>query len=369
MKAGLKYTLWTLAWCAVVGYVVYAAMLARSVRKEMRVHRVEIDLRDSSATGYLLTADRILKWIEEEKIPTVGEPVDCVPIGRIEERIARDGFTEKVVAYIDTKGVLHISVNQRNPVFRLLADGRNCYVTEDGYVFDAPNTASVYVPVVTGDYRPPFAPHYRGLVRLSINRDQAKLTEEIWQLERSKRPRYEGIERFGDSMRAERRRFIKPRWWMLEKDDDPEFLKRVHDLRREKKLNRRRFRYMRNSYRDTIRQISREQQSRREGQKKLEKNYADFINLLIFVGKVEKDAFWRSEVVQIVAHSTPAGVLEVDLVPRSGKFIIRFGRLERIDEKFVKLRRFYHLGLARAGWDTYRTIDVRYENQVICNRK
>ena len=369
MNAGLKYTLWTLLWCAVVGYVVYAAMLSRSVRQELRVKRVEIDLRDSSATGYLLTAERILRWIDQEQIPTVGEPVDRVPISRIEERIARDGFAEKVVAYIDPEGVLHIRVEQRNPVFRLLADGRDCYVTQDGYVFDAPRGTSVYVPVVTGDYRPPFARDFSGRVRSSINQEQARMTDEIWQLERSKSPRYEGIERFGDSMRAERRRFIKPRWWMLETDDDPEFLERVHDLRQEKKLNLRRFRYMRDRYRDTIRQISREQQSRREGQKKLEKYYEDFINLLTFVGKVEKDAFWRSEVVQIVAHSTPAGALEVDLVPRSGRFIIRFGQLERIENKLLKLRRFYHSGLARAGWDTYRTIDVRYENQVICNRK
>ena len=115
-------------------------------------------------------------------------------------------------------------------------------------------------------------------------------------------------------------------------------------------------------------QIAAQQESERRKQKNLEKSYEDFMKLLTFVETVEGDEFWRSEVVQITARTTPSGALEVDLTPRSGRYTILFGRLEEVDRKFDKLLRFYRNGLSTLGWETYRTIDVRYGNQVVCKK-
>ncbi len=101
----------------------------------------------------------------------------------------------------------------------------------------------------------------------------------------------------------------------------------------------------------------------------MDKSYEDFLKLLTFVKFVEEDDFWRSEVVQIIAQTTSSGALEVDLVPRSGSCTIRFGRLEDTERKFAKLMRFYRSGLTRVGWDAYRTIDIRFGDQVICSKQ
>lgn len=98
----------------------------------------------------------------------------------------------------------------------------------------------------------------------------------------------------------------------------------------------------------------------------MEKNYEDFTKLLTFVKSVEKDDFWSAEVVQIIVRTTASGALEIDLIPRSGRHVIRFGRLERTEEKLDKLSRFYRKGLSSIGWNTYRTLDVRYTDQVVC---
>ena len=102
--------------------------------------------------------------------------------------------------------------------------------------------------------------------------------------------------------------------------------------------------------------------------KKLEKSYEDFCKLITFVEFVESDDFWRSEVVQIVASTSDSGALEVALVPRSGTHTVLFGRIERVEEKFDKLLRFYRHGLNHLGWDRYRTVDVRYAGQVVCRK-
>lgn len=92
------------------------------------------------------------------------------------------------------------------------------------------------------------------------------------------------------------------------------------------------------------------------------------MKLLTFVEFVEDDGFWRSEVVQIAAYTTPSGALEVELVPRSGSHTILFGRMEEIGLKFDKLMRFYRSGLQNIGWNEYRTIDIRYNDQVVCKK-
>ena len=117
-----------------------------------------------------------------------------------------------------------------------------------------------------------------------------------------------------------------------------------------------------------IERLGEQQEAERRKQKKLEKSYEDFMKLLTFVETVEEDAFWGSEVVQIAAYTTSSGALEVELVPRSGRFTIRFGRLERVEEKFDKLVAFYRNGLENIGWEEYRTISVKYKGQVVCRK-
>ena len=131
---------------------------------------------------------------------------------------------------------------------------------------------------------------------------------------------------------------------------------------------RRKYRYEARMIQQGIDRIARQQEAERLKQKKLEKSYEDFMKLLTFVETVEDDDFWRSEVVQITAKTTPSGALEVELTPRSGRFAVLFGRLEDVERKFDKLLRFYRSGLSSIGWSEYRTIDIRYNDQVVCKK-
>jgi len=131
---------------------------------------------------------------------------------------------------------------------------------------------------------------------------------------------------------------------------------------------RRKYRYEARLVQEGIDRIAQRQEAERLKQKKLEKSYEDFMKLLTFVETVEDDDFWRSEVVQITAKTTPSGALEVELTPRSGRFAVLFGRLEDVERKFDKLLRFYRSGLSSIGWSEYRTIDIRYNDQVVCKK-
>ena len=366
MNRYLRYALLALLWSAVAAYILYAGTTAQRLRAARTVCKVEIEVVDSSSMGYLVSGRMVRGWIAQSGIKTKGTAVDKVPLTQIEEMIARNGFVERVDTYVSYDGVLHVDISQRRPLVRLLVNGVDSYVTAEGYVFAAPRASSLYVPVVTGSYRPPFPAAYEGPVRAHIDIESAKVDKRIAELEREKYPLYRRELQNDRNLSALRRMRVKKQWWRLE--SSAEFDKRVGELRRHKVEMRRKYRYEARMIQQGIDRIARQQEAERLKQKKLEKSYEDFMKLLTFVEFVEEDDFWRSEVVQIAARTTPSGALEVELVPRSGRHTILFGRIEQVERKFDKLLRFYRNGLQNIGWDAYRTIDIRYKDQVVCKK-
>ena len=366
MNRYLRYALLALLWSAVAAYILYAGTTAQRLRAARTVCKVEIEVVDSSSMGYLVSGRMVRGWIAQSGIKTKGTAVDKVPLTQIEEMIARNGFVERVDAYVSYDGVLHVDISQRRPLVRLLVNGVDSYVTAEGYVFAAPRASSLYVPVVTGSYRPPFPAAYEGPVRAHIDIESAKVDKRIAELEREKYPLYRRELQNDRNLSALRRMRVKKQWWRLE--SSAEFDKRVGELRRHKVEMRRKYRYEARMIQQGIDRIARQQEAERKKKKKLEKSYEDFMKLLTFVEFVEEDDFWRSEVVQIAARTTPSGALEVELVPRSGRHTILFGRIEQVERKFDKLLRFYRNGLQNIGWDAYRTIDIRYKDQVVCKK-
>lgn len=57
------------------------------------------------------------------------------------------------------------------------------------------------------------------------------------------------------------------------------------------------------------------------------------------------------------------------LTPKIGNHEIILGSVENKQQKFAKLLVFYKEGLANVGWDKYRTINLKYKNQIVCTKK
>lgn len=356
----LRHLLHGLLWLLVGSSLFIAAERAHTRRSNRTINRLQIEILDSTSHGQLVTREMVEGWLRSEKLtPSAQREVD---LDKIEALIARNGFVGEVNASVGYEGELIIRIRQRDPLFRLLVDGYNHYVTEQGVIFRAPHSASICVPVVTGDYRPPFEASFEGALSAHRATSAEKSRGRIEELEREKYPLFAREQENLDYHRETRRMFTKQ--GLLESDEH--FEKRVEELRAEKKQRRRHYRYVQQQINKGIEQIARKQQAEEVRQKKLEKNYEDFENLITFVKKMEADAFWHAEIVQIITSQAHSGALEVELIPRSGAFVIRLGRLEFDDEKLERAEAFCRRGLSRLGWDRFRSIDVSCEGRVIC---
>jgi len=80
---------------------------------------------------------------------------------------------------------------------------------------------------------------------------------------------------------------------------------------------------------------------------------------------LQRNADWDAWIEQIDVRSNG----DVVLIPRAGDFQVVMGELEDYPAKLSKFVRFVDEGLSVVGWNRYREINLKYENQVVCTRK
>lgn len=93
-----------------------------------------------------------------------------------------------------------------------------------------------------------------------------------------------------------------------------------------------------------------------------QKNSSEFLGKIInFVRLIDSDEFLRNFIVQVYVDSNG----EVELIPRVGEQVILFGKLNECREKLEKLKIFYQKSMASGWWQSAKTVNVRYKQQVI----
>ncbi|WP_370087542.1 cell division protein FtsQ/DivIB [Ekhidna sp.] len=77
---------------------------------------------------------------------------------------------------------------------------------------------------------------------------------------------------------------------------------------------------------------------------------------------IEKDKFWKAQIAHIFIKKDG----EIELYPQVTKQVVEFGKPEDLDRKFSKLMTFYKEILPKKGWNTYDRVNLKFENQIIC---
>jgi cell division protein FtsQ len=90
-------------------------------------------------------------------------------------------------------------------------------------------------------------------------------------------------------------------------------------------------------------------------------NSADIKMILPLISYVLEDDFLHKEIVGIVKSD----VDEYEFSVRSGEYKIDFGKLNDLEVKFNKLKAFYNTTYKNKTIQEYKTITVKYHNQVV----
>lgn len=77
---------------------------------------------------------------------------------------------------------------------------------------------------------------------------------------------------------------------------------------------------------------------------------------------IEQDDFWTAQIAHLYIKKNG----EINLHPQVTKQLIAFGKPEDIERKFSKLMIFYKEILPKKGWNAYERVNLKFENQIIC---
>ncbi|MGB1248888.1 MAG: cell division protein FtsQ/DivIB [Chitinophagales bacterium] len=93
----------------------------------------------------------------------------------------------------------------------------------------------------------------------------------------------------------------------------------------------------------------------------------DVINqdLTLLVDFIYADAFWDAMIGQIYVENGG----EFVLIPKIEGHTIQLGTIDDVEEKFKKLKLFYEQAIQYTAWEKYKTINLKYEGQIVCTKK
>lgn len=94
-------------------------------------------------------------------------------------------------------------------------------------------------------------------------------------------------------------------------------------------------------------------------------NFSVIEEIFNLAKRIDENRFLKAQVDQIYR----TGNDEYELVPKVGDHIIILGSTSLMDKKLKKLEAIYKQAIPRAGWRKYKTINLKYKNQVVCSKQ
>ena len=90
----------------------------------------------------------------------------------------------------------------------------------------------------------------------------------------------------------------------------------------------------------------------------------DLQKVFVTSKSIKNDEFLLALIEQV--HLNQSG--EIELIPKIGDQIILLGDTTQISEKLEKLKIFYTMGNRNEAWASYRVINLKYQDQVVCKK-
>lgn len=91
----------------------------------------------------------------------------------------------------------------------------------------------------------------------------------------------------------------------------------------------------------------------------------DLVNVFTIANKIQQDEFLKKHVVEIHQNENKS----IDLKFRLNDFTIQLGWLKSLDKKINNLKAFYQKAMKDKTLDSYRMVNLKFDNQVICTKK
>lgn len=142
-------------WTPFVVYMVVITAFMSDRMDELPCRKIEVEIRDSLKQEFVTTAS-LMEIINSENYSILGQPAGTIDIEMIESRLDAEKEIKRAEVYMTLDGTMHVFVDQRDPVMRVITTyGNSYYIDREGYIFPFNRRFTPRLIVVTGNVEIP----------------------------------------------------------------------------------------------------------------------------------------------------------------------------------------------------------------------
>lgn len=141
-----------------IGYTAVAVRYCSRREQELKCTGTEIRVLDS-ADQHFVTPSLVRGWLRDSLERVSGLPLREVDVYGVEKMVRQQPYVRQAEAYTAIDGLLHVKINQRTPLFRVVSEaGHNFYVDSALVILPPQSHCIAEVPVVSGKVPLGFGP-------------------------------------------------------------------------------------------------------------------------------------------------------------------------------------------------------------------
>ncbi len=149
-------------WVVLVAILVAAGLLHHKNEQGRRVEQFRVVVTDSTELN-MITAAELAEIICDEGLNPVGSHIDSIKLLAINNLAKEQSLVAKARTFVNYDNVVTLEVEQREPVVRfVLEGGYDFYATADLHILPVRNQGAIDLPIVTGNFTPPFERGFEG---------------------------------------------------------------------------------------------------------------------------------------------------------------------------------------------------------------
>jgi cell division protein FtsQ len=160
-------------WSVFIATLLVFLGFSASQRSKVLCSEIVVDIIDTTGF-YFVEPNDIIELLTEKGYKLKGKPIESLPLNSIESNIKNHPSVKNAEVYTTLDGKLHIDVQQRNPILRIINyNNEGYYVDNDGALFPLSNKYTARVLIANGNINEPYN------LRYTRNASEAKETDEL----------------------------------------------------------------------------------------------------------------------------------------------------------------------------------------------
>ena len=160
-KAVIQKIISIAIWSFFIAILVISLGFSSSQLKKVKCTTIDIQIVDTTGFNFVESKD-IKELLNQKGYKIIGNNIEDFSLNKIETAIRNHPSVKSAEVYTTFDGILHIDIEQRNPILRIINyNNESYYIDNDGALFPLSDKYTARVLVANGNLNEPYNLHYK----------------------------------------------------------------------------------------------------------------------------------------------------------------------------------------------------------------